>query len=107
MICVNYHRRHYVLTVSGHAYSGAAGQDLVCAAASMLAQTLAANVQNLEADGCVREMTVQLDNGSAEIRCLPCSRYRNVVALVYDTVCTGFQLLAKDYPENLILNVFD
>lgn len=107
MIYVNYHRRYHVLTVSGHAYSGTAGQDLVCAAASMLAQTLAANVQNLEAEGSVLEMNVQLGEGAAEIRCTPCSRYRAVVSLVYDTICMGFRLLARDYPANLTMNILE
>ena len=43
MIDVTYDRKRLILKVKGHAHSGEAGHDLVCAAASILVYTLAAN----------------------------------------------------------------
>ena len=99
MIQVVYHRSYHRLTVEGHAHSGEPGHDLVCAAASALAYTLAANVANMADNGQVRIPSMELSNGKAEISCNPVSRFKNTVTLVFDSVCVGFELLAKNYNE--------
>ena len=99
MIQVTYYRNYHRLTVEGHARSGAPGHDLVCAGASTLAYTLAANVGNLEALGHVQETTVVLEPGKAEIGCRPRNGARAVVARIFEAVCVGFELLARDNPE--------
>ena len=50
MIEVIYYREKNRVSISGHAFSGEAGHDLVCAGVSALAYTLAANVGNMEED---------------------------------------------------------
>lgn len=50
MIDVIYDRKRLIVKVKGHAQSGEAGHDLVCAAASILVYTLSANVTELCAD---------------------------------------------------------
>ena len=99
MIKVVYHRNYYRLTVDGHAYSGEPGNDLVCAAASALAYTLAANVANMADNGHVRIESMELSSGKAEISCKPRNGVRATVSMVFQTVCVGFEILAKDYPE--------
>ena len=47
MIQVTYYKSYNRVTVEGHALSGAPGHDLVCAGASTLAYTLAANVVHI------------------------------------------------------------
>ena len=49
MIRVIYHPQHNRLTADGHAGSGPQGHDLVCAAISALALTLAGNVSYMQA----------------------------------------------------------
>lgn len=101
MIQAVYYRKYNRLTVEGHAKSGEPGHDLVCASASMLAYTLAANVANMADHGQVRAPIMELNPGNAEVSCNPISRYRSTVTLVFDAVCTGFELLAHSYPENI------
>ena len=101
MIQAVYYRKYNRLTVEGHAKSGEPGHDLVCASASMLAYTLAANVANMADHGQVRAPIMELNSGNAEVSCNPISRYRSTVTLVFDAVCTGFELLAHSYPENI------
>lgn len=101
MIHVTYHRSYSRLTVKGHAGSGEPGKDLVCASASILAYTLAANAKALKQQGAIRDMTAVLREGDTEISCTPGHRHRAVVTLVFDTVCAGFTLLARDYPDFL------
>ena len=99
MIQAVYYRKYNRLTVTGHANSDEPGHDLVCASASMLAYTLAANVANMADHGQVRETIIKNDPGDAEISCNPRHNLKATVTLVFDSVCVGFELLAKDYPE--------
>lgn len=101
MIQAVYYRKYNRLTVEGHAKSGEPGRDLVCASASMLAYTLAANVANMADNGQVRAPVMNMSSGSAEVSCNPISRYKATVTLAFDAVCTGFELLARNYPENI------
>lgn len=99
MIKAIYYRSHNRLTVEGHAHSGDPGHDLVCAAASILAYTLAANVANLADNGHARIESMELSSGKAEIGCKPRSGVRSIVGCTFESVCVGFELLAKDYPQ--------
>lgn len=99
MIQVTYYRNHNRLTVTGHAGAGEEGHDLVCASASMLAYTLAANVAAMADAGQVRNPVIRNEPGDTEIQRNPRHNLKSTVTLVFDTVCMGFQLLAHDYPE--------
>ena len=99
MIQVTYYRTYNRLTVTGHAGSAEPGKDLVCASASILAYTLAANVANMADNGQVRQPIMNMDEGNTEISCKPRHNLKATVALVFDSICAGFQLLAHQYPE--------
>lgn len=101
MITVTYYREDNRVIVEGHAHSGEAGHDLVCASASILAYTLAAFVKNMEASGQTKSPTVILGEGKAFIHCKAPKAYKSLVTLAFDTVCGGFDLLAHDYPDNI------
>ena len=99
MISVIYYRGHNRLTVEGHAHSDEYGKDLICAAASALAITLATNVNIMANQGYVANPVTNLGDGSAEISCNPRTRYRDSVKQVFMSVCVGFEVLSKQYPE--------
>mgnify|MGYP003291862747 CR=1 FL=1 len=99
MIQAIYYRKYNRLTVTGHAGLAEHGHDLVCASASMLAYTLAANVANMANNRQVREPIVRMDEGDTEISCNPRHNLKSSVTLVFDSVCVGFELLARDYPD--------
>lgn len=99
MIQVVYHRNFHRLSITGHAGAAEPGYDLVCASASMLAYTLAANVANMADNGQVREPVMKMNEGDTEISCNPRHNLKASVTLVFDSVCVGFELLAHDYPE--------
>ena len=101
MIQAVYYRSYNRLTVTGHAHSAEPGHDLVCASASMLAYTLAANVANMADNGQVRQPIIKTNEGDTEISCNPRHNLKNTVTLVFDSICVGFELLAHDYPENI------
>ena len=99
MIQATYYRKYNRLTVTGHAGAAKPGHDLVCASASMLAYTLAANVANMADNEQVRQPVIKNNDGDTEISCTPRHNLKTSVTLVFDSVCVGFELLAHDYPE--------
>lgn len=99
MIEAVYHKRYCRLKVTGHACSAEAGKDLVCAGASTLAVTLATNVRFMAEMGYVRGPIIELESGEAVIQCNPVPKFRRSVEQVYNSVCVGFEALAKQYPE--------
>ncbi len=101
MIEVCYHRKYNRVTISGHAGSGPEGHDLVCAAVSALALTLAGNVAYMEAQGAVRNVTTHLGEGKAEICCSPVRKYKDSAEQIFRAICVGFELLAAKFPDNI------
>jgi uncharacterized protein YsxB (DUF464 family) len=101
VIKVTYHRDVSRVTVEGHALSGEAGHDLVCASASILAYTLAEFVKNMKEAGQTAFPAIYLDKGHALIACNVPRQIKNSVTLAFDTVCAGFELLAQSYPDNI------
>lgn len=105
MIEAVYHKKYNMLTVTGHANSGEPGHDLVCASASILAYTLAANVETLVEAGQARYPSIKLEAGDAKVRCEVVRRYSSVVQLIFSSVCAGFALLASNYPDYITYKV--
>lgn len=103
MIRVQYAPHAFRVTVSGHAGYAERGEDILCAAASMLLQTLGAAVQELCRRGLAEEVTVDLRHGQGEVSCVPVEEFRCVARTVMDSVLLGFELLARDYGEYVCL----
>ena len=98
MIEVTYHRKYSRLTVKGHAMTAPKGEDLVCAAASILARTLAANAAQFNSEGMLKSCHIRLDDGDAEITAEPRNRYRAAVQMALEAVIVGFEILAQGAP---------
>ena len=99
MIRVIYYREYNRVSIEGHAMSGVPGHDLVCAGASTLAYTLAANVGRMDEMGLIRDAAATLKPGNAEISCNPKSKYTAIVGAIFNSVCVGFELLSRDNPD--------
>ena len=105
MIQVTYHRQYNRVTIVGHAGAGPEGHDLVCAAVSAIALTLAGNVSYMEAQDAVHGTIIKLEEGNAEIQCTPYRRYTDSTQQIFRAICVGFELLATKYPENISYTV--
>jgi uncharacterized protein YsxB (DUF464 family) len=105
MIHVVYHRLYNRVTVEGHAGSGPEGHDLVCAAVSALALTLAGNVAHMQTQDAVYDVSIKLNEGNAEIQCTAYRRYKDSVAQIFRSICVGFELLATKYPAHISYEV--
>ena len=105
MVNVVYHRKYHRLTVKGHAYSGESGYDLICSACSILTYTLASNVYNMNENGQIRNIIVDLQPGNAVVSCNTNKKFKSIVTMIFDSICAGYELLANDYPENITYEI--
>jgi uncharacterized protein YsxB (DUF464 family) len=78
------------LRVEGHAGYAEAGQDIVCASASILAYTLASFVKDVE------NSTVDLTSGDTTIECEASDK---AVVNAYQYTKRGYELLAHNYSQ--------
>lgn len=101
MIEVIYYREKNRVSISGHAFSGEAGHDLVCAGVSALAYTLAANVGNMEDQGQAEDVKIKLEKGSGTIRCRAVEGCEDMVRRIFEAVCVGFEVMAINFPKNI------
>ena len=83
----------------GHAGWGPPGEDLVCAAASILTAALGENVKLLAQKGIVTRPVADLSPGLAEIGCIPVPGRENRVKALYDSFLVGFRLLEESWPD--------
>lgn len=102
-----YRRRNCRVIIEGHAGSGEAGHDLVCASASILAYTLAANVESMKATKHVGRVAIRLRPGDTVIRCRAKKAYDSVTKIVFNSVCAGFELLSRQYPEFISFEIIE
>lgn len=106
MINIKYYRENHRVEIVGHAGCGELGHDLVCAAVSSLAYTLAAFVMNLHRAGQITSKSVKLGSGNARIGCRPRREFSASVTLVFDSICGGFELIAREHPEAVSYEIF-
>lgn len=99
MIRVVYDRKALRLTADGHADSGSKEQDLVFAAASILIYTFYYNTIIMSKGNEIKHLpALKLAYGKTEIRAVAKRRNKAKALAVFDPICEGFTLLAKDYP---------
>lgn len=94
---INVTRKDYALTVAGHAGFAAKGEDIVCAAASMLFYTLTNTLMRM---GIM--LSTNEDAGHAiTAEAHPPAQFTFDADVVFDTICTGYMLLADAHPEHV------
>lgn len=97
----------YSLAVSGYADYAPEGQDIVCAAVSVLVQTLANKVDAAARSGRLLASCVQ-HGETFVVQALPKPGPNNLmVASWFDFVEEGLRALAEAYPDNVELMVTD
>ena len=99
MICVRYDRKSHRLRVAGHAGYAERGEDILCAAASVLLHTLAGAVRGLSERGLAEDISVTLRSGMGEVSCSAAEEFDCLTTAVMDSIVLGFRLLGRDYPQ--------
>lgn len=105
MIQVKYNRFCNKLTMTGHANSAPVGHDLVCSAASILALTLAANVEHMADAGMCCNVVREIQEGEARISCKAVRGSERIVSNTFQSVCVGFEILSSKFPENISFKI--
>ena len=95
----------YEVKAKGHAGAGKYGQDIVCAAVSVLMQTLANEVEEAARAGTVTLGTVAHGDGWMKVEVTPTRESCNMVEAWVELVQDGLDALAESYPENVELVV--
>ena len=100
MINIKFNPNTYTLDVTGHAEHDEKGKDIVCAAISTLFYTLAETLYNSKAM-LSEDMVFSDEDGNGHLSCKPKAEYEANVSLIYLTILTGFELVAKNYEKNV------
>lgn len=90
------------ITVDGHAGFNP-GNDIVCAAASMLTYTLVQNLLDLTGAGLLEWCKTDEKDGSMKIKVKTNKKGEAVAKIAIKTIMTGYELLQNQYPENVKL----
>lgn len=94
------------LSMAGHAGTAPKGQDIVCAAATMLMYTAAQAALDMGSRGELqRPPSVKLDDGNACASFRPKKEAMEKGRLVLDVIRRGLEVLGKRYPENVAIYV--
>lgn len=93
------------LHVSGHAGAAPKGEDLVCAAASILTSTVAQAMMMTKV-WLQEEPVITLQDGDGEIYVKPTEDKYPFVFHTFTVALIGFQLLAEKYPQYVTLRTF-
>lgn len=92
----------FTLTVQGHALFAAPGQDIVCSAASILSATLDETLNHMSDRNMLKRKSWHYDGATLTIKAEPEEGEGTILLrAVYDTICTGYRLLANEYPAYL------
>lgn len=104
MIEIRFNPSAFKLDVTGHAEYAKKGDDIVCSAISTLFYTLAEAL--LQSKQMMQEdIDIIIEDGNGYISCKPKEEYEANVSLIYWTILTGFELVAKNYEKNVSLLV--
>ena len=99
-VSISKNGRRYTLDIEGHAGFNP-GNDIVCAAVSMLACTLAATLEESDSKAYTDTQEVTLEEGNVHI--VFDARMPFAGKLIIDQIRIGFMLLAEEYPQNINL----
>lgn len=100
MITITYNHARLELTVKGHSGQAPQGEDIICSAVSALTYTLVKAIEGMVERDELNEMAVvKLESGDADILVSPRFIFRKEARLIFDTICDGFELIARDYPQ--------
>lgn len=95
----------YEVKAEGHAGAGEYGQDIVCAAVSVLLQTLANEVTEAAWAGLLAVSVVAHGDGWMKVEMTPTDQTQDMADAWVELVQDGIDALAESYPENVELEV--
>lgn len=101
MVKVTWYPQYNQLTIEGHAGAAPAGEDLVCAGASAVWHTLAANAMAWKDMGYLRDLRMQEIEGYCRLSYVPLARWKNLLAAISGGIVLGLEWMAREYPAHI------
>jgi uncharacterized protein YsxB (DUF464 family) len=95
------------MSAQGHAGAAEKGQDIVCAALSILMQTLADTIEGAARDEQLDFCDVNYQTGQINVDAVAKPEHETMLASVYEFVVNGLSKLAVEYPDYVRLILFD
>ena len=101
-------KRSITLKVKGHAGQAEKGKDIICASATILAYTVAQNLEGAKVRGLLKYApTIKLREGDSIISCRAKDDEAYTELLhTYLVVQAGYQVLAHNYPQFVAVEMF-
>jgi uncharacterized protein YsxB (DUF464 family) len=104
MIDITFNPNTFTLDITGHSEHGKKGEDIVCSAISALFYTLGEALFSSK-QMMAEDIVFSDEDGNGHLSCKPKAEYEANVSLIYWTILTGFELVAKNYEKNVNLLV--
>lgn len=101
----NVGRTQYTVKAEGHAGAGKYGSDIVCAAVSVLMQTLANEVEEAARAGALTLGVVAHGDGWMKVEVTPTDSICNTMEAWVEFVQDGLDAIAQSYPDNVQLEM--
>lgn len=99
-------RHELQLIVDGHANYAKPGEDLVCAAESILVQSYAAFLAGVAQEYLYDFAVEGIDgSGCVAISAIPTKRGWHFICGAFEVIIIGFFLLAKTYPKHVTMKI--
>ncbi len=99
MVVANYDRANLAMKISGHAQGGPKGEDIICAAASILSFTL---IECVMANKEKNFPHISQIDGEIRVECRPeTTWWKQECRRLMDVIFTGYEILAVEYPNNV------
>lgn len=96
-------KTQYTVKAEGHAGAGKYGSDIVCAAVSVLMQTLANEVEEAARAGALALGVVAHGDGWMKVEAMPTDSICNTMEAWVEFVQDGLDAIAQSYPDNVQL----
>jgi uncharacterized protein YsxB (DUF464 family) len=92
---------YYSIEAHGHAGAAPKGQDIVCAAVSVLMQTLADAVEEMAREGQLETGCVSYADAELRVEAMPKPAYAETLAVLYSFAALGLDALAAQQPDHV------
>lgn len=96
MTRVFYDEANFCLSMTGHSMYAPRGEDLICAALSVLMFTLEEAVMDHKE---TMLPTVSHADGGIRIQCRPKDKHKRTCRTIFRTIYTGCELMSSRFPE--------
>lgn len=106
MITVTYSPKKHQLRIKGHAEFAPKGQDIVCAAATMVFYNLCQMIREYDQEAAFSvKPKMQFNSGRALIEVVPRADYETWIDHDFLYALTGYRLLMAQFPDRVNLKV--